>query len=206
MKYRMSYLLMKIKILSHAYVNPNVSSKILRLALFLFIHKPLRMYIRLFQRFQKIFFSKKLTHCSNSAISIKKSADIHIFEHISARLRDIFHVFENWKEKCSFPSWLYIIFRVQKLSVMALHHGNSFLIIISRAHHRKAKVSNLHHANLCSSSLLLIVSRLIPLAMLFPGIKRNKYSSIFVIDRRRGFYSYFSFFLFIMRLKIIASN
>lgn len=146
-----------------------------------------------------------MTHCSNNAISIKESADIHIFEHISARLRDIFHVFENWKEKCSFPSWLYIIFRVQKLSVMALHHGNSFLIIISRAHHRKAKVSNLHHANLCSS-LLLIVSRLIPLAMLFPGIKRNKYSSIFVIDRRRGLYSYFSFFLFIMRLKIIASN
>lgn len=88
MKYRMSYLLMKIKILSHAYVNPNVSSKILRLALFLFIHKPLRMYIRLFQRFQKIFFSKKLTHCSNNAISIKESADIHIFEHISARLQD----------------------------------------------------------------------------------------------------------------------
>lgn len=82
----MSYLLMKIKILSHAYVNLNVSSKILRLALFFF--KPLRMYIRLFQRFQKIFFSKKLTHCSNNAISIKESVDIHIFEHISARLQD----------------------------------------------------------------------------------------------------------------------
>lgn len=49
------------------------------------------------------------------------------------------------------------------------------------AHHRKAKVSNLFHANLCSFSLLVIVSRLIPLAMHFPGIKRNKYSSV-VID------------------------
>lgn len=99
MKYRMSYLLMKIKILSHAYVNPNVSSKILRLALFLFIHKPLRMYIRLFQRFQKIFFSKKLTHCSNSAISIKESADIHIFEHISARLLEIFSTFSKIEKR-----------------------------------------------------------------------------------------------------------
>lgn len=205
MKYRMSYLLMKIKILSHAYVNPNVSSKILRLALFFFIHKPLRMYIRLFQRFQKIFFQKNW-HTVQTTPFLLKNRPTSTFSNISQLDYKIFHVFENWKEKCSFPSWLYIIFRVQKLSVMALHHGNSFLIIISRAHHRKAKVSNLHHANLCSSSLLLIVSRLIPLAMLFPGIKRNKYSSIFVIDRRRGLYSYFSFFLFITRLKIIASN
>lgn len=45
---------------------------------------------------------------------------------------------------------------------------------------------------ICSTPIYLlliyvIVSRLIPLAMLFPGIKRNKYSSIFVIDRRLYF-------------------
>ena len=201
----MSYLLMKIKILSHAYVNLNVSSKILRLALFFFIHKPLRMYIRLFQRFQKIFFQKNW-HTVQTTPFLLKNRPTSTFSNISQLDYEIFSTFSKIEKRNSFPSWLYIIFRVQKLSVMALHHGNSFLIIISRAHHRKAKVSNLHHANLCSSSLLLIVSRLIPLAMLFPGIKRNKYSSIFVIDRRRGLYSYFSFFLFIIRLKIIASN
>lgn len=66
------------------------------------------------------------------------------------------------------------------------------------AHHRKAKVSNLFHANLCSFSLLVIVSRLIPLAMHFPGIKRNKYSSV-VIDRRSGLYSCFKNYMEIYR-------
>lgn len=83
----------------------------------------------------------------------------HIFEHIFARLRNIFHVFENKREQWSVS--IVILHNIQsvKAVVMALHQGNSFLIIISRAHHRKVKVSNLLHANLCSFSLLVIVSR-----------------------------------------------
>lgn len=201
MKYRMSYLLMKIKILSHAYVNPNVSSKILRLALFLFIHKPLRMYIRLFQRFQKIFFSKKLTHCSNSAISIKESADIHIFEHISARLQD-FSRFRKLKREMLVS--IVIIHNIQSTKVVC--NGSSPWKFVPYNYFSRAPSKS--QSLICTTPIYVLprCSRLIPLAMLFLGIKRNKYSSIFVIDRRRGLYSYFSFFLFITRLKIIASN
>lgn len=100
MKYRMSYPLMQIKILSH--VNPNVSSKILRLVLFLFIHILFECMIikKIFQKFGKIFFSKflkivksLLTHYSNIFI---KDADIRA--HFRAYLCSITKYFPRFRE------------------------------------------------------------------------------------------------------------
>lgn len=141
-----------------------------------------------FKDYSKDFFSKfsKLVE-SNSAISTRK---MPTSEHIFAWLYELFSTFS--REQCNpFAPWFYAIFRVAKAVANGSLPGefvpyNYFF----GAHHRKAKVSNLFHANLCSFSLLVIVSRLIPLAMLFPGIKRNKYSSV-VIDRRPGLYSFF---------------
>lgn len=118
------------------------------------------LYINLFEciydysRDFKRFFFQKNWHTVQTTPFLLKNRPTSTFSNISQLDYEIFSTFSKIEKRNSFPSWLYIIFRVQKLSVMALHHGNSFLIIISRAHHRKAKVSNLHHANLCSSSLL----------------------------------------------------
>lgn len=111
----MSYLLMKIKILSHAYVNLNVSSKILRLALFFFIHKPLRMYIRLFQRFQKIFFQKNW-HTVQTTPFLLKNRPTSTFSNISQLDYEIFSTFSKI-EKRNVVS-IVIIYNIQSTKVV----------------------------------------------------------------------------------------
>lgn len=121
MKYRMS--LMQIKILSH--VNPNVSSKIL--ALFLFIHSS-KLFNDYFKDYSKDFFSKIFEESENAS----KSG--HIFEHIFAWSYEIFSTFSRIRESNGpFAPWFYAIFSVQKRWLMALYQRNSFLIIISLA-------------------------------------------------------------------------